>query len=980
MAKLRVYELARELNLENKALLEKMETMGIEVKSHMSSLDESVVATVKQELFGTKPPEEIVEDKRIKPDVIRRRRKRVAPVPEPEAEAEAETKAEEETTAEATPPDKTAAKKTAAETPVAAEPAEPEKATEPAPAEKTEEPEAEAPPEKPAADETQKAAELLKPSEAAAPPEPSEKAEKTPTPPETTPEIPPETTPETQTEAGEPPAAKTAADTETKTPIEADQSEIPEKTEAAAESGKKAEKPSAAKPAARRKVKKSTPAKIISMPEKPVVPERKTEKKDSPAETDTKEKKKFPKGARKKPAQPEQMAPKIPDTAVEPVDKSVGKKKGRKKDRAEEDFEELKRAKKLKAPAKRKEVVEGAALYDKSFGRSRKGRKKFKAAQTAAGQKTQITTPKAIKRRIKIDDTIVLSDLAKRMGIKANELIAKLMGMGMMVTVNQTIDYDTAVLVATEFGFELEKATFEEDSVIITAEDSPEQLSQRPPVVTIMGHVDHGKTSLLDVIRRSKITDQEAGGITQHIGAYHVKHETGDLVFLDTPGHEAFTAMRSRGAHVTDIVVLVVAADDGVMPQTIEAIDHAKAAGVPIIVAVNKIDKPDAEPDRIKRELAEKNLVPEDWGGDTIFVNVSAKQEIGIDDLLEMILLQSEVLELKANPNKLAAGHIIESRLDTGRGAVATVLVKEGTLHVGDPVVCGMYYGKIRIMYDDMGIQIKEAGPSIPVEIVGLSGVPDAGNELNVLAAEKDAKQVSEHRMQKQRAKELARTSRMSLDKLYEKLMEGEVKDLNLIIKADVQGSIEALKDSLTKLSIDEVKISVIHSAVGPIRESDISLAAVSNAIILGFNVRPTAKVAGIAEEENVDIRYYDIIYNAIKDIKDAMVGMMDAKFEEKVLGAAEVRETFHVPSIGTIAGSYVTSGKIQRGAQVRVIRDGIVTYDGKIATLRRFKDDVKEVGVNYECGIHIEKFNDIKVGDVLECYYLEEVQPVMPV
>ena len=676
---------------------------------------------------------------------------------------------------------------------------------------------------------------------------------------------------------------------------------------------------------AKRKAKKGAPAKIISMPTEPVEP-KKTEA-PKPAKAAQKTNKKFVKGATKRPAavQPAQVEP--PTTAP------GARKRGRKK-KTDDEVIDVKKIKKVKGASRRKAVVEGSALYDKSFGRSRKGRKKFKSTPTGGGQKTQITIPKAIKRRIKIDDTIVLADLGKRMGIKANELIAKLMGMGMMVTVNQTIDYDTACLVATEFGFELERATFEEETVIKTKTDAPDQLLHRPPVVTIMGHVDHGKTSLLDVIRRSKITEFEAGGITQHIGAYHVKHEAGEIIFLDTPGHEAFTAMRARGAQVTDIVILVVAADDGVMPQTIEAIDHAKAAEVPIIVAVNKIDKAEAEPERIKRELAEKGLAAEDWGGETIFVNVSAKQQIGIDELLEMVLLQSEVLELKANPNKPATGHIIESRLDTGRGAVATVLVREGTLRVGDPVVCGMYYGKIRIMYNDMGIQIKEAGPSIPVEIVGLSGVPMAGDELNVLAAEKDAKQVSENRLQKQRAKELARTSRMSLEKLYEKLMEGEVKDLNLIIKADVQGSIEALKDSLIKLSIDEVKISIIHSAVGPIHESDISLAAVSNAIILGFNVRPTAKVALIAEEENVDIRYYDIIYNAIKDIKDAMVGLMAAKFEEKVLGEAEVRETFHVPSIGTIAGSYVTSGKIKRGAQVRLIRDGIVTYDGKVATL----------------------------------------------
>ena len=927
MAKLRVYELARELNLENKVLLEKMEKMGIDVKSHMSSLDEAAIKQIKQELFGKKTPDEIVEDKRIKPDVIRRRRKRVQPPVEPESSEipDISTKEEDEEITAPAPEEEKAGEKAAEVLEEKPEPAVPE----------TEE----APP-------TEKAGET-QPEEIMAKAPPAEEAVE-------------EAIDET---------VKAEAGVETKTATEempeAEKPDVSEEKPAPEE--QKAEEKPAPKPVAKRKGKKGTPAKIISMPAEPVVPE----KTEPPAKAAPAANKKF---AKKRPA-PAPAEPAMPGKLPE----AAGKKKGRKKERPEDVFDDLKKVKKTKAAPKRKEVVEGAALYDKSFGRSRKGRKKYKSAPSAGGQKTQITTPKAIKRRIKIDDTIVLADLGKRMGIKANELISKLMGLGMMVTVNQTIDFDTACLVATEFGFELEKATFEEDTIIKTETDSPDQLLQRPPVVTIMGHVDHGKTSLLDVIRRSKITELEAGGITQHIGAYHVKHETGDIVFLDTPGHEAFTAMRSRGAHVTDIVVLVVAADDGVMPQTIEAIDHAKAANVPIIVAVNKIDKAEAEPERIKRELAEKGLAPEDWGGDTIFVNVSAKQQIGIDDLLEMILLQTEVLELKANPNKPAHGHIIESRLDTGRGAVATVLIKEGTLHVGDPVVCGMYYGKIRIMYDDLGIQIKEAGPSIPVEIVGLSGVPDAGNELNVLADEKDAKQVSEHRMQKQRAKELARTSRMSLDKLYEKLMEGEVKDLNLIIKADVQGSIEALKDSLTKLSIDEVKISVIHSAVGPIRESDISLAAVSNAIILGFNVRPTAKVSLIAEEENVDIRYYDIIYNAIKDIKDAMVGMMDAKFEEKIMGEAEVRETFHVPSIGMIAGCYVTSGKIQRGSLVRLIRDGIVTYNGKIATLRRFKEDVKEVTQNYECGIHIDKYNDIKLGDIIECYHLEEVKPTMP-
>ena len=929
MAKVRVYELARELNLENKALLEKIEEIGIEVKSHMSSLDETVIEQIKQSLFGTKDPEEIVEDKRIKPDVIRRRRKLVKTPIEPEVLETLEVSDKEGTESIKEPaPPKTKTEKKAKKTPKK----KPEKKLEPAPpkakkaaaVEKTDD-------ELPVAEAVPTESEIE---------DPAEKGEV-----ETEPEI------QDMSEEVKPDEVK---------PDKVKPDEV-----------KKAKEKPAATSVPKRKVKKNIPAKIISMPTEPVEPKR--TKTPVPAKDAQKTNKKGIKNNRKRSVavEPVQVAPPPPEPGA--------KKKGRKK-KIEEEIVDLKKSKKIKSPSRRKAVVEGSALYDKSSGRSRKGRKRFKSAPTGGGQKTQITIPKAIKRRFKIDDTIVLADLGKRMGIKANELIAKLMGMGMMVTVNQTIDYDTACLVATEFGFELEKATFEEETVIKTEVDSPDQLLHRPPVVTIMGHVDHGKTSLLDVIRRSKITEVEAGGITQHIGAYHVKHETGEIVFLDTPGHEAFTAMRSRGAQVTDIVILVVAADDGVMPQTIEAIDHAKAAGVPIIVAVNKIDKPEAEPERIKRELAEKGLAAEDWGGETIFVNVSAKEQIGINDLLEMVLLQSEVLELKANPNKLATGHIIESRLDTGIGPVATVLVREGTLKIGNPVVCGNYYGKIRIMYDDMGTQIKEAGPSIPVQIVGLSGVPMAGDELHVMAAEKDAKQVSEHRLQKQRAKELARTSRMSLEKLYEKLMEGEVKDLNIIIKADVQGSIEAIKDSLIKLSFDEVQIGVIHSAVGPIHESDISLAAVSNAIILGFNVRPTAKVALIAEEENVDIRYYDIIYNAIKDIKDAMVGMMDAKFEEKVMGEAEVRETFHVPSIGTIAGSYVTSGKIKRGAQVRLIRDGIVTYDGKVATLRRFKDDVKEVLQNYECGILIENYNDIKVGDIIECYHLEEVKPTMPV
>jgi translation initiation factor IF-2 len=594
------------------------------------------------------------------------------------------------------------------------------------------------------------------------------------------------------------------------------------------------------------------------------------------------------------------------------------------------------------------------------------------------GKKTQITTAKAIKRRIKIDDAIILSELAKRMGIKSNEMIKTLMGMGVMATVNQSIDYDTAVLVAAEFDYEVERAAFEEKEILKQKPDGPEVLQERPPVVTIMGHVDHGKTSLLDVIRKSHITETEAGGITQHIGAYLVATENGQIAFLDTPGHEAFTAMRARGAKVTDIVILVVAADDGVMPQTIEAINHSKAAKVPIIVAINKIDKANADPERVKRELAENGLTPEDWGGETIFTHVSAKQEQGIDELLELISLQSELLELKANPDKLAFGHVVEAKIDTGRGPVATVLVQDGTLRNGDPVVCGVHFGKIRAMLDDKGVQVESAGPSIPVEILGLSGVPVAGDEMIALDDERSARQVSIHRVQRQRSVELAQTNRLSLENLFEQMQQGEVKDLNLIIKADVHGSIEALTEALTKLSNEEVKVNVVHSATGTVTESDIPLASVSNAIIFGFNVRPTPKVQAIAAEENVDMRFYSVIYDVIKDVKGAMVGLMESTYEEQILGTADVRDLFHIPKVGTIAGCHVNDGKIERGQNIRVVRDGVVLYEGKNSSLRRFKDDVKEVQAGYECGIGVENFNDIKIGDVLECYYLKEIRPAI--
>ncbi|MBU4053178.1 MAG: translation initiation factor IF-2, partial [Proteobacteria bacterium] len=472
------------------------------------------------------------------------------------------------------------------------------------------------------------------------------------------------------------------------------------------------------------------------------------------------------------------------------------------------------------------------------------------------------------------------------------------------------------------------------------------------------------------------VTEFEAGGITQHIGAYNVQTDKGQIIFLDTPGHEAFTAMRSRGASVTDIVILVVAADDGVMPQTIEAINHSKAARVPIIVAINKIDKPNADPDRVQRGLVDAGLTPEDWGGDTIFMKISAKKGLGIDELLEMVLLQAELLELKANPNKLASGHVVEAKLDPGRGPIATVLVQDGTLRIGEPVVCGLHYGRVRALVNDRGQEVESAGPSMPVEIIGINGVPNAGDEFVAVADEKTAKQVSQNRIQKQRSKELARTTRLNLDNLFQHMQDGKIKDLNLIIRADVNGSIEAIKDSLEKLSNQEVKINVLHSATGAIAESDVSLAAVSEAIIIGFNVRPNPKVQTMSVDENVSIRYYNIIYNVIQDIQNAIVGLMASTFEEKVIGNAEVRDLFHVPKIGTIAGCYVLDGRIARGQKVRLVRDGVVLYDGKISSLRRFKDDMKEVLTGFECGIGIENYNDIKLGDIIECYVIEEIKP----
>ncbi len=580
-----------------------------------------------------------------------------------------------------------------------------------------------------------------------------------------------------------------------------------------------------------------------------------------------------------------------------------------------------------------------------------------------------------VKHHVVLEDSITVQDLAGQLGKKATDVIMKLMTMGVMATINQELDVDTATIIAEEFGATVEVKVSKEEELFTDIEDAPEDLQHRPPVVTIMGHVDHGKTSLLDMIRSTHVTSTEAGGITQHIGAYQVETHGQKITFLDTPGHEAFTAMRARGAQITDIAILVVAADDGVMPQTIEAIDHAKAAKVPIIVAVNKIDKPEADPERIKQELTNYGLVPEEWGGDTIMVPVSAKKGIGIDDLLDMILLVAEMAELKANPNRNAKGKVIESKLDKGRGPVATLLVQAGTLHVGDFLIVGTTQGRIRAMFDYKGRSLKTAGPSMPVEILGLNEVPEAGDDYIAVDNEKLAKQVADKRQKEKHQQEIARNTKVSLEDLFAQIKEGEIKELNIVLKADVQGSIEAIRQSLEKLGNDEVRVNIIRTAVGGIREADVMLAAASNALIIGFNVRPDANARKLAEKEEIQINTYRVIYEAIEDVKAALSGMLDPDIKEVELGQAEIRSIFKVPKVGAVAGCYITEGKFTRSARVRVVRDGVVIHEGNLASLKRFKDDVKEVASGFECGLSIERFNDIKEGDILEAYTFEEVK-----
>jgi translation initiation factor IF-2 len=617
-----------------------------------------------------------------------------------------------------------------------------------------------------------------------------------------------------------------------------------------------------------------------------------------------------------------------------------------------------------------------AATMERDFMRGGKRPQKRRAMPGKELRKTEITVPRASKRVIRISEVVTVADLARAMGVKASEVMKKLLDMGMMATINQALDHDTAALVAAEFEHQVENVAIDVEQMLEGPQEAggDEQMAPRAPVVTMMGHVDHGKTSLLDAIRSTDVAAGEAGGITQHIGAYTVDVNGRQVTFLDTPGHEAFTAMRARGAKVTDIVVLVVAADDGVMPQTVEAINHARAAEVPIIVALNKIDKPAANPERVKQELGNHGLAPEDWGGDTIVVPVSAKSREGIPQLLDMLLLQADVLELRANPARQAKGTIVEARLDRGRGPVATVLVQEGTLRPGDAFVCGTQFGRVRAMVDDKGRRIEAAGPSTPVEILGLGGVPEAGDTFVAVQDDQKARHVAEHRRSKQREAEMAKTAKVSLDELYQQIQTGEVKELKVVLKADVQGSVEATSEALRRLSTEDVRLNVLHGSVGGITESDVLLASASNAVIIGFNVRPEPKAGALAEREGVDIRLYTVIYEAVNDVRDALEGLLEPTLHEKVLGRAEVRQTFAVSGVGQVAGCFVADGKIVRGAKARLLRDHVVVHDGRVGTLKRFKEDVREVASGYECGISLEGYQDVKVGDVIEAYEVEQV------
>jgi len=843
MSRVRIYELAKDLNMDSNEIVEKLQGAGFPVNNSLSSLDNDDLARAKDCLFGVK--NEILEEKRIKPTVIRRRKKVLAN--KPEGHIQEETEKEEK-------PEPFIEKVAEKELPRIEE-------------------ETEETPKKEDEDVLQQ----------------------------------------------EEPASEEVLETKSR--------EIKGKPKK-----KKKEKP------------KFTPARIV----------------------------------KKAPVQPEEPNIEVPvEKKIEPADISSlaeAFQKGEEKKKKKKDSKELTSHKDFSR--RRREVFERVDLYgDVETGFS--GKKKFKKKDKFEKKKfshTEITTPKAIKRRIKVPDVVTAGELAKKMGVKSSALMKKLLELDVQLGINDPIDFDVASLIANDFEYELEHASLGEEEILSEdTTDKEEDLKPRPPVITIMGQVDHGKTSLLDYIRKSKVIENEAGGITQHIGAYYVKTSRGNIVFLDTPGHEAFTAMRSRGAKVTDLIVLVVAADDGVKDQTVEAINHAKAAGVPIIVAVNKIDKPATDTDKVTRELAKYDVLVENWGGETLLAAVSAKTGQGVEELLDSIILQAELLELKANYKKRARGIVIEARLDKSRGPVMTVLIRDGALHAGDFFVCGKNVGKVRAMFNDRGKKIKEAFPSMPVEIYGISDVPRAGDDFIVLSSEKKAKLIAENRRDKSQPGMLTKKDSVSLDNLFEKIREGETKELNIIVKADVQGSLEALVDSLVKQSTKEVKLKVIHGATGAVTESDVMLANASNAIIICFNLRVNPAVQEIAKKESVDIKSYNVIYKVIEDIRLAMTGLLEPVYTENVIGHVDIKEIFHVSKVGTIAGCYVSDGKIERDANVRLLRDDAVIFNGKISSLKRFKDDAKDVSAGLECGVGLQNYNDMKPGDILEVYKLEE-------
>ncbi len=930
MAKIRVHELAKEFGIPSKEMAAKIKDLGYPIKNYMSTLDETQAQQIRLKLKGQQ--QEQPEERPSKPKAIVRRKHRVVHIKKiirrPATTQEAEP--------QPVPAEEDMAKKGEVQGPAEVKEA---KSVQP-----TTEESVETTPEKAPAVETET--------------ESPETAKESPLP------------KPAKGEEGEPQKVLVEPEVKPETEDQALASHEEKTTKEGASEGEAQEKPSEVK----KEGHTPRPKQFVKILDRPRIelPQR-TAKKTPSVKT---------KKHAKRPVGEIPSAPPITDAS-----KFIGapEHKGKKKGKRVVQMADLGAyGKKRKGLAKRKgkghakSINQILAEERRQFRHGKKTAKATHGAPPAEKQEQPTGTApiKAEKRRFAIYETIQPVELAKKMGIKVGDVIMKLMNLGVMVTANQSIDFDTAAIIASEFGYSIEKKAVAEDLVHVEEVEGGEP-APRPPVVTVMGHVDHGKTSLLDAIRKADVVSKEAGGITQHIGAYDVRLPSGEeVVFLDTPGHEAFTSMRARGAEVTDIVILVVAADDGVMAQTKEAIDHARAAKVPLIVAINKIDKPGAEPERVKRELAEYGLVPEEWGGDTIFVNVSAKKGIGIEELLEMMTLQAEILELKAVPEHPARGHVIESRLDKGRGPVATLLIEDGTLHVGDALVVGIYYGKVRAMINDRGQQLKSAGPSMPVEVQGLSGVPEAGNEFTVLPDEKKAREVAEYRQRKAREAELVKSNKVSLESVFEKLKEKELRVLNILLKADVQGSLEALSDALVKLSTDKIKIDIVRGSIGAITESDVLLASASNAVIIGFNVKPSPKAKSLAEQEHVDIRFYDVIYHALEEVKSAMVGMLEPVFKEKTLGRAEVREVFHISKVGTVAGCYVVEGVIPRNAKARLLRESVVVYNGKIESLKRFKEDVKEVQAGYECGVGLEKFNDIKVGDVIEAFELEEVTP----